>query len=68
MDFLDPVQLMILTAVGVLIFGKRLPEVARKVGAQLADVKRWVQHYQRARQLLEAISQEAWKQLQKPQE
>ena len=31
-------------------------------------VKRWATHYQRARQLLEAISQEAWKQLQKTTE
>jgi len=33
-----------------------------------ANVKRWVQHYQRARQLLEAISQEAWTRLQQGKE
>jgi len=31
-------------------------------------VKQWVQHYQRARQLLEIISAEAWKRLQKTKE
>jgi hypothetical protein len=35
---------------------------------QEARVRRWVQQYQRARELLEAISQEAWKQLQKAKE
>ena len=32
------------------------------------EVKRWVQQYQRARQLLETMSAEAWKRLQKGQE
>ena len=36
----DPVQMMILAVLGVLIFGKRLPEVARKVGGTLAEIKR----------------------------
>jgi sec-independent protein translocase protein TatA len=36
----DPVQMMILAVLGVLIFGKRLPEVARKIGGTLAEVKR----------------------------
>lgn len=35
---------------------------------QEARVRRWVQQYQRARELLEAISTEAWKQLQKAKE
>jgi hypothetical protein len=35
---------------------------------QESAVKRWVQQYQRARQLLEAISAEAWKRLQKGSE
>jgi len=36
----DPVQMMILAVLGVLIFGKRLPEVTRKIGGTLAEVKR----------------------------
>ena len=36
--------------------------------AQEGAVKRWVQQYRQARQLLETISHEAWKQLHKPQE
>jgi len=32
------------------------------------NVKRWVQQYQQARQLLEAISQEAWTRLQQGKE
>ena len=32
------------------------------------NVTRWVQHYQQARQLLEAISQEAWTRLQQGKE
>lgn len=35
---------------------------------QEARVQRWVQQYQRARELLETISTEAWKQLQKAKE
>lgn len=35
---------------------------------QEARVRRWVQQYQRARDLLETISQEAWSQLQKAKE
>jgi sec-independent protein translocase protein TatA len=41
MDF-DPLTMMVLAALGVLIFGKRLPEIARKVGAGLSDVKRMI--------------------------
>ena len=35
---------------------------------QETRVRRWVQQYQRARDLLETISQEAWNQLQKAKE
>lgn len=36
--------------------------------AEEGNVKRWVQHYQQARHLLEAISQEAWTRLQSEKE
>ena len=42
MEFLDPFQVMILSAIGVLVFGKRLPEVARKVGGYLAEFRGWI--------------------------
>jgi len=42
MEFLDPVQVMILSAIGVMAFGKRLPEVARKIGGHLAEFRGWI--------------------------
>ena len=39
---LDPLQIAILLGLGVLIFGKRLPEIAKKVAGSLAEIKRHV--------------------------
>ena len=37
---LDPIQLLIIGAIAVMIFGGRLPEVSKKIGRGLADFKR----------------------------
>jgi hypothetical protein len=33
-----------------------------------SDVRRWVEQYQRARQFIEEMSQEAWQKLNQPKE
>ena len=40
---LNPVQMVILGAIAVLLFGERLPEVARSMGKQLVQYKRAIQ-------------------------
>lgn len=39
LDF-NPMELMIIGALGVLLFGERLPEVGRSVGKQLSQLKK----------------------------
>jgi sec-independent protein translocase protein TatA len=40
---LNPATLVILVFIGVLLFGKDLPDVARKLGKQLLDLRRSLQ-------------------------
>ena len=45
--FLDnPVMLLVLGAIAVMLFGERLPEVARSVGKQLMELKSGVRGIQ----------------------
>ena len=39
-------QMMLLLVVGVLLFGKRLPEVARSVGKVLVDLKKGISSFE----------------------
>ena len=42
-DFaLNPVQMMILGAIAVLLFGKRLPEVGRSLGKGIAELRKGI--------------------------
>jgi sec-independent protein translocase protein TatA len=43
---MSPTSIMIVMAIAVLIFGKRLPEVARSVGKGLAELRQGVQGIQ----------------------
>ena len=43
---LNPATMVIVGALGVLLFGERLPEVSRKVGKHLMDLKKGVQEIQ----------------------
>jgi sec-independent protein translocase protein TatA len=40
---INPVTMILLLVIGVLLFGKDLPDVARKVGKSLLDVRRSLQ-------------------------
>lgn len=40
MDLFSPVQMVMIGAIGVMLFGERLPEVARSVGKQITDLKK----------------------------
>jgi sec-independent protein translocase protein TatA len=45
--FLDnPVMMLVLAAIAVLLFGERLPEVARSIGKQLMEVRNGVRGIQ----------------------
>ena len=43
---LNPVTMMMVGALGVLLFGERLPEVSKKVGKHLMELKKGVQDIQ----------------------
>ena len=43
LDFLGPSELIIVAVVAVLLYGERLPEVARTFGKQFMDLKKSVQ-------------------------
>jgi sec-independent protein translocase protein TatA len=43
LDFLGPADILIVSVVAVLLFGERLPEVAKKAGKQFMDLKRSIQ-------------------------
>ena len=43
---LNPVTMAIVGAIGVLLFGERLPEVSRKVGKHLMDFKKGIREIQ----------------------
>jgi len=51
---------------GVTAKGK--PRMKHIPSAQEAQVRRWVEAYQRARSLLEEMSREAWQRLEQPKE
>ena len=41
----SPAEMMLILAVGVLLFGKRLPEVGKNIGKGLLEFKRGVNDY-----------------------
>lgn len=46
-DLVSPVMMLVLGAIAVMLFGERLPEVARSFGKQFMDVKNGIRGIQR---------------------